>query len=49
MQEDTNYDGKPDLWEEYDETRAVVKRKKDLDFDGMPDFVDLIEKTEKDS
>jgi len=49
VQEDTNYDGKPDLWEEYDETRAVVKREKDLDFDGMPDFVDLIEKTEKDS
>ena len=49
VQEDTNQDGKPDLWEEYDETQAVVKRQKDLDFDGMPDFVDLIEKAEQDS
>ncbi len=49
MQEDTNFDGKPDLWEEYNETQTIVKREKDLDFDGMPDFVDFIDKPVKDS
>ncbi|MBU2628684.1 MAG: hypothetical protein KKE61_08705, partial [Proteobacteria bacterium] len=43
VQEDTNLDGKPDLWEIYDETQAVVKRERDLDFDGTPDFVDVVE------
>jgi len=43
VQEDNNKDGKPDLWEESDETQAVVKREKDLDFDGIPDFVDAKE------
>jgi hypothetical protein len=45
VHEDTNADGKPDLWENYDETQALVKRKKDLDFDGIPDFSDEVEKT----
>ena len=38
MEEDTNADGKPDLWEEYDESEALVKRASDLDFDGKPDI-----------
>jgi len=29
--------GKPDVWEEYDDTEALIKRKRDLDFDGRPD------------
>ena len=49
VQEDTNFDGKPDLWEEYDEIEALVKRSKDLDFDGTPDFTDVVGNTEKDS
>jgi antitoxin component YwqK of YwqJK toxin-antitoxin module len=40
VEEDTNQDGKPDLWETYDTTETLVKRKKDLDFDGIPDFTD---------
>ena len=47
--EDTNLDGKPDLWETYDDTQAIVKREKDLDFDGIPDFVDRVEKALHDS
>ncbi len=46
VREDTNLDGKPDLWEVYDETQAIVKREKDLDFDGTPDFVDIVEDAE---
>jgi hypothetical protein len=40
VEEDTNKDGKPDLWETYDESEALIKREKDLDFDGKPDIVD---------
>jgi len=49
VEEDTNLDGKPDLWESYDETQAVVKREKDLDFDGTPDFVDVVENADVNS
>ncbi len=49
VQEDTNFDGKPDLWEEYDDIESLVKRSKDLDFDGTPDFTDIVGNTEKDS
>ena len=38
VEEDTNGDGKVDLWEEYDDAEAIVKRKKDLDYDGIPDI-----------
>ena len=38
IEEDTNGDGKPDIWEEYDEAEALIKRKRDLDFDGEPDI-----------
>jgi antitoxin component YwqK of YwqJK toxin-antitoxin module len=48
VEEDTNKDGKPDLWEAYDETQAVVKREKDLDFDGKPDFTDIVKQAEQD-
>jgi hypothetical protein len=41
VEEDTNGDGKADLWEEYDEAEALVKRLKDLNFDGEPDMVDF--------
>ena len=37
VEEDTNGDGKVDLWEEYDDAEAIVNRKKDLDYDGIPD------------
>ncbi|MEH0021155.1 MAG: hypothetical protein V6Z89_15990 [Desulfobacter sp.] len=40
VEEDTNGDGKPDLWEAYDGSQKLVERKKDLDFDGIPDFTD---------
>jgi hypothetical protein len=46
VREDTNQDGRADLWETYDQTQAIVKRQKDLDFDGTPDFTDEIDKTE---
>ncbi|MFU8769288.1 MAG: hypothetical protein ACNA7H_06080, partial [Desulfotignum sp.] len=49
VKEDTTLDGNPDLWETYDETQAIVKRERDLDFDGIPDFVEQIEKAETDS
>lgn len=49
VEEDTNFDGKPDLWEAYDDIEALVKRSKDLDFDGIPDFTDIVGNTEKDS
>ncbi len=38
VEEDTNADGEPDLWEEYDESEALVNHSKDLNFDGKPDF-----------
>jgi hypothetical protein len=38
VEEDTNADGKPDLWEEYDKSEALVKRSKDLNLDGKPDI-----------
>ena len=40
---DTNADRKPDLWEEYDESEAIVKRSIDINFDGRPDIVEDIE------
>jgi antitoxin component YwqK of YwqJK toxin-antitoxin module len=49
VKEDTTLDGKPDLWETYDKTQAMVKRERDLDFDGIPDFVETIEQAETDS
>jgi antitoxin component YwqK of YwqJK toxin-antitoxin module len=49
VKEDTTLDGNPDLWETYDKTRAIVKRERDLDFDGIPDFVEMIEQAETDS
>ena len=49
VEEDTTLDGNPDLWETYDETQAVVKRERDLDYDGIPDFVEMIEQAETDS
>ncbi|WDP84379.1 MAG: hypothetical protein HUN05_03795 [Desulfobacter sp.] len=39
VEEDSNQDGQPDLWETYDENETLVKREKDLDFDGRPDFI----------
>jgi len=47
VREDTNHDGRADLWEKYDNTQALIKREKDLDFDGIPDFTDQIDKTQK--
>ena len=40
IEEDTNRDGKPDLWEEYDESEAMTRRYRDLNFDGKPDIED---------
>jgi hypothetical protein len=36
--EDRNRDGKPDLWENYDASEAVISRSEDLDFDGIGDI-----------
>jgi len=44
VEEDTNKDGRPDLWEAYDKSEALIKRQKDLDFDGKPDVEKLIGK-----
>jgi antitoxin component YwqK of YwqJK toxin-antitoxin module len=49
VKEDTTLDGNPDLWETYDDTQAIVKRERDLDYDGIPDFVEMIEQAETDS
>ena len=36
--EDTNYDGKPDVWEEFGAAEEMIRRSKDLNFDGIPDM-----------
>jgi hypothetical protein len=41
VEEDTNGDGKADLWEEYDESEALVKRSRDLNLDGKPDVEEM--------
>ena len=38
VEEDRNRDGRPDLWEYYNSDQAVVRREKDLDFDGTADI-----------
>ena len=38
VSEDSNGDGRPDLWEDYDASEIMIKRKKDLDFDGVADI-----------
>jgi len=38
VSEDTNGDSRPDVWEDYDASETLVKRKKDLDFDGVADI-----------
>ena len=40
MEQDTNFDGKADLLEYYDDTGAFKKREKDLNFDGVPDLIE---------
>jgi hypothetical protein len=37
---DSNADGKPDLWEKYDEAEALVKRSWDYKYDGTPGFTE---------
>ncbi len=37
--EDKNKDGKPDIWETYDEAEILVSVRQDLDYDGAPDVV----------
>ena len=43
VEEDSNGDGTIDIWEYYDQSEALVRTSKDLDFDGEPD----LEKQEK--
>ncbi len=38
VEEDTNGDGKMDVWEYYDQSEALVRKAQDLDFDGEPDL-----------
>ena len=38
VEEDRNQDGRPDLWEHYDESEAMTSRMEDLDFDGKADI-----------
>ncbi|MFA6011728.1 MAG: hypothetical protein WC799_17190 [Desulfobacteraceae bacterium] len=40
ISEDSNGDGKADIWEEYDSSEALKKRKRDLNFDGSADVTD---------
>ena len=40
VEEDANMDGAPDIWEAYDASETIVKREKDIDFDGKPDLVE---------
>ena len=38
IEEDSNGDGKKDIWETYDEKENLILRKKDIDFDGVADI-----------
>jgi len=38
VEEDRNRDGRPDLWEFYNADQVVVRREKDVDFDGTADI-----------
>jgi hypothetical protein len=38
VEEDSNADGKIDVWEYYDQSEALVRKAQDLDFDGEPDL-----------
>lgn len=40
VEEDTNQDGRPDLFEHYDRSEALVKKEKDLNFDGVTDVTE---------
>jgi hypothetical protein len=40
--EDTDGDGRPDLWEDYDEAEALVKRSRDFNGDGRPDVEETV-------
>ncbi|XPV76837.1 MAG: hypothetical protein ACNI27_02640 [Desulfovibrio sp.] len=39
VEEDTNADGKSDIWEEYDTKGNITASAKDMDYDGEPDLV----------
>jgi antitoxin component YwqK of YwqJK toxin-antitoxin module len=45
--EDRNKDGKPDVWESYDEAEVLVSVRQDLDYDGVPDVVKSKEGTRR--
>jgi hypothetical protein len=38
VEEDSNREGKADLWETYEGDEQMILRKKDLDFDGTADI-----------
>jgi antitoxin component YwqK of YwqJK toxin-antitoxin module len=38
VEEDSNNDGRVDVWETYDQSETLVSRSRDLDFDGRPDL-----------
>ena len=38
IREDTNHDGKPDVWEEYGAAEEMIRRSRDLNFDSIPDI-----------
>ncbi len=38
VEEDSNNDGRVDVWETYDQSEALVSRSRDLDSDGRPDL-----------
>ena len=46
VEEDTNQDGKADLFEYYDGSEALVKKERDLNFDGV---IDVTEEEQKNS
>lgn len=39
VEEDTNNDGNPDVWETYDEAEVLVATRRDLDYDGVADLL----------
>jgi antitoxin component YwqK of YwqJK toxin-antitoxin module len=43
MEQDLNFDGKPDVWRIYDASRTLTKQKMDMDFDGKIDSTTIFE------
>lgn len=40
MEQDTDKDGKPDLWEEYKKSETLIRRSREINLDRKPDIVE---------